>query len=137
MFFWEVYEFFRSSHRTCFMKKAVLNNFEILQEICRPTTYFKRDSRSSHTEVFYEKGVLKICSKFTGEQPCRSVVSIKLLCNFIEITHLHCCSPVNLLHIFRTPFPRNTSGRLLLRLQRRCPLNIAKFLRTPVLKNIC
>ena len=23
-------------------------------------------------------------------------------------------SPVNVLHIFRTPFPRNTSGRLLL-----------------------
>ena len=70
--------------------------------------------RSSHPEVFYEKGVLKICSKFIGERPCRSVISIKLLCNFIEITLLHGCSPVNLLHIFRTPFPRNTSGRLLL-----------------------
>ena len=27
---------------------------------------------------FLGKGVLKICSKFTGEHPCRSVVSIKL-----------------------------------------------------------
>ena len=27
----------------------------------------------------------------------------------------HGCSPVSLLHIFRTPFPKNTSGRLLLR----------------------
>ena len=27
--------------------------------------------RSSHPEVFFEKGVLKICSKFTGEYPCR------------------------------------------------------------------
>ena len=27
---------------------------------------------------------------------------------------LHGCSTVNLLHIFRTPFPRNTSGGLLL-----------------------
>ena len=26
----------------------------------------------------------------------------------------HGCSPVNLLHIFRTPLTRNTSGRLLL-----------------------
>ena len=34
--------------------------------------------------------------------------------NFIEITLRHGCSPINLLHIFRTPFPRNTSGRLLL-----------------------
>ena len=32
----------------------------------------------------------------------------------IEITPLHRCSPVNLLHIFRTPFHRNTSGWLLL-----------------------
>ena len=38
----------------------------------------------------------------------------KLFCNFIEITLLHGCSPVNLLHIFRTPFIKNTSGRLLL-----------------------
>ena len=35
--------------------------------------------RSSHPEVFLEKGVLKICSKFTGEHSCRSVISIKLL----------------------------------------------------------
>ena len=27
-------------------------------------------SRSSHLEVFLEKGVLKIFSKFTGEHPC-------------------------------------------------------------------
>ena len=37
-----------------------------------------------------------------------------LLCNFIEITLRHGCSPVNLLHIFRTPFTMNTSGWLLL-----------------------
>ena len=34
--------------------------------------------------------------------------------NFIEIALRHGCSPVNLLHIFRKPFPKNTSGRLLL-----------------------
>ena len=34
--------------------------------------------------------------------------------NFIEITLRHGCSPVNVLHIFRTPFPRNTSEWLLL-----------------------
>ena len=52
--------------------------------------------------------------KFTREHPCRSVISIKLQSNIIEITLPHGCSPVNLLHIFRTPFPRNTSGWLLL-----------------------
>ena len=34
--------------------------------------------RSSPLEVFLGKSVLKICSKFTGEHPCRSVISIKL-----------------------------------------------------------
>ena len=44
----------------------------------------------------------------------RSVISVKLLCNFIKITLRHGCSPVNLLHIFRTPFLRNTSEWVLL-----------------------
>ena len=56
--------------------------------------------RSSCSEVSLGKGVLKISSKFTGDHPYRSVISIKLL--------------PNLLHIFRTPFPKNTSGWLLL-----------------------
>ena len=34
--------------------------------------------------VFLGKGVLKTCSKFTGEHPCRSAISIKLQSNFIE-----------------------------------------------------
>ena len=71
-------------------------------------------NRSSHPEMFLGKGVPKICSKLTGELPCRSAISIKLLCNFIEITLRYGCSLVNFLHIFRTPFTRNTSGRLLL-----------------------
>ena len=70
--------------------------------------------KSSHPEVLLGKCVLKICSKFTGEHPWWSVISIKLLCNFIEIKLCHGCSPVNLQHIFRTPFPKNTSGGLLL-----------------------
>ena len=37
-----------------------------------------------------------------------------MLCNFIEITLWHGCSPVNLLHIFRTPLTKNSSGWLLL-----------------------
>ena len=70
--------------------------------------------KRSHLEVCLEKSVLKICSKFTGEHPCRSVMLIKLLCNFVGITLRHWCSPVKLLHIFRTLFLKNTSGRLVL-----------------------
>ena len=35
--------------------------------------------RSSPPELFLEKDVLKICSKFTGDHSCRSAISIKLL----------------------------------------------------------
>ena len=62
--------------------------------------------RSSTPGLFLVKDVRKICSKFTGEHSCQSVISVKLLCNFIEITLQYGCSPVNLLHIFRTNFPK-------------------------------
>ena len=64
--------------------------------------------------MFLQKDVLSIYSKFTGVHQCRNVISIKLWSNFIEITLLHVYSPVNLLHIFRTTFYKNTYGRLLL-----------------------
>ena len=62
------------------------------------------------------KGVLKICNKFTGEHSCPSLISIKSENNFIQITLQVGCSPVNLLHISRTPFLKNTSGGLYLHL---------------------
>ena len=65
--------------------------------------------------MFLRKGVLKIRIKFTGEHTCGSVISVKLLWDFIEIVLRHGCSPVNLLHIFGTPFPKDISGRLLLK----------------------
>ena len=49
----------------------------------------------------YKKGILKICSKFIGEHTCRSVISIRMQSNFM-------------LHFFKTSFPKNTSGGLLL-----------------------
>ena len=64
-----------------------------------------RIHKSSHPEVFLDKDVLKICRKFTGEHRIQSVISIKLQSN---------CYPVNLLRIFRMPFLKNTSRRLLL-----------------------
>ena len=72
--------------------------------------------RSSHPGVFLGTGVLKIYSNITGEYLCQSAISIKLLCNFIEIILRHGCSPVKMMHIFRTPFLRNTSWWLLLSL---------------------
>ena len=49
-----------------------------------------------------------MCSKFTGEYPCQSLIRKATLLRF-----RHGCSPVKLQHIFRTPFPKNTSERQL------------------------
>ena len=66
--------------------------------------------RSSHPKVFLGRGVLEICSKFTGEHPRRSSISIKLQSNF----YWNRCSHVNWQHIFRKLFLKNTCRRLLL-----------------------
>ena len=39
-------------------------------------TYETVHIRSSPPEVFLGIGVLKICNKFTGENPCRTVISL-------------------------------------------------------------
>ena len=67
-FFWFIYSFFISDEFLCFV--FVLNFW----------TYF----RSSPLEMFLGKDVLKICSKFTGKDPCWSVISIKLQNNQAE-----------------------------------------------------
>ena len=54
--------------------------------------------------------IVWMCSKFTGEH--HAEVWFQQSCK--AITLRYGCSPVNLLHVFRTPFPRNTSGWLLL-----------------------
>ena len=82
----------------------------------------KNKTKNSYLRSWAQKqlfsGVLKKrrserCSRLTGEHPYRTAISIKLQSNFIEITLQNGCSPVNLLHIFRRSFPKNTSGRLL------------------------
>ena len=66
------------------VNKAI-KTYQLCKEICSSHVNDLRQSyvktlRSSPPELFLGKGVLKTCSKFTGEHPCQSVVSIKLLC---------------------------------------------------------
>ena len=65
-------------------------------------------NRSSRPKVFLGKGILKICRTITGERTCLSTSAWAFSC---------VCSLAFswVLHIFRTHFPKNTSGRLLLR----------------------
>ena len=64
-----------------------------------------------HTSVKY-KVEIDLLNMFWTKQCLFKVICEEF--NFIEIPLQHGCSHVNLLHIFRTPFPRNTSGWLLL-----------------------
>ena len=68
----------------------------------------------SPSKVFLERSGLNISRKFIVKHPCQSAISIKLQSIYIEITFRYGCSPVNLLLIFRIPFPKNASGGLLL-----------------------
>ena len=105
---------FPKSLKNLKMKNNLLQNLMSFRYFSHNRDSYRSNYRSSHSEVFLRKAVLKISSKFTGEYPCRSVISIKFLCNFTEITLRHGCSPVNLLIDFRTPFYKNTSEWLLL-----------------------
>ena len=68
----------------------------------RPEAALRRCSQeklSGNMQQIYRRTIMPKCN---------------LLCNFIEITLRHSCSPVNLLHIFKTPFPKNTYEGLFL-----------------------
>ena len=60
--------------------------------------------------------VLLLLIKYSFQHPCWSVVSLKLLCNFIETAFGFGCSLMKLLYIFRAAFYKNTLGKLLLHL---------------------
>ena len=45
-----------------------------------------------------------------------AIKNVLINISIISVTFRHGCSHVKMLHIFRTPFPKNTSGGLLLHL---------------------
>ena len=99
----------------------------IKMKTTRFRTYFvkifhKQDWLKTNIQKHPFRGVYsKRCSgnmqQIYGRTPMPKCDFIKLLCNFIEVTLRHGCSLVNLLHIFKTPFTKNTSGWLLLNIQ--------------------
>ena len=98
------------------MKSIVWQFYKKLLLICTSAPLiFVTSSRSicENTGLYY-KHKKKMCSKFTGEYLCQSMISIKLLRNFAEIAIRYRCSPGNLLHIFRTFFYKDNYGGLLL-----------------------
>ena len=76
--------------------------------------------RSSNRRCFVRKGVLRNFAKFTGKHLCQSFFLTLFFffrsqaCNFIKKRLWHRRFPVSFQKFLRTPFSRNTSGRLLL-----------------------
>ena len=75
--------------------------------------------------MFFRKRALKICSKFTGEHLCSSVISVYFQYIFFEtklietvFLELYVCFPVHMPHICRKLSHKNTSRGLFLKLQK-------------------
>ena len=105
-------------HSKKFVRDMIMTycTLRFMESVHYRTELKKWPCTSSPSEVILRKSVPKVCCKFTGQHPCRRMILIKLQSNAIEVSLWHGCSPVNLLHIFRTTFPKNISGWLLLSL---------------------
>ena len=71
--------------------------------------------KSSRSDGFYKKGVLRNFPKFTGKHPCQSLFFNKVACNFIKketLAQVFSCEFFS--KFLRTPFSHNTFGRQLL-----------------------
>ena len=82
-FFWSAFSFIHTEYWKLQTRKSFIFGFfhVVLSFDADEVKIFKIIvwlSRSSRTEVFLRKGVLKICSKLTGEHSCWSAISIKL-----------------------------------------------------------
>ena len=76
--------------------------------------YYFSSHRSSHQRCSIKKGVLRNVAKFTGKHLCQGLFSNKVA-GLRPVTLLkerlwHRCFPVNFAKFLRTPFLRNTSG---------------------------
>ena len=109
-FFWTVFSRIRTR------KKPFSDTFHAVSSlmICMEEIVLKRKKNKyffSQSMGVLTKRCSENCSKFTGEHPGQSVISIKLQSKFIEITLWHGCSPINLLHIFKKLQKKKNSNR--------------------------
>ena len=100
-----------------FSWKALWNYFLTVNLLL---SFFLKPSFFSKSSLLYfsvTNGFGQLCVEQieAALQRCSQEKVFCFACNFIEITRRHGCSPVNVLDILKAPFPKNTSGGLLLR----------------------
>ena len=75
-------------------------------------------ARSSRTEVFCKKGVIRNFAKFTGKHRCQSLcfnkVAVLRPATLLKWRLWRWCFPVNLVKFLRAPFSQNTPRQVLL-----------------------
>ena len=62
------------------------------------------NTKRNPSEVFLGKDVLKICSKFSGDHPRQSAITMKLQSSIIEIPLRHRCYPAYFQNLFLRTF---------------------------------
>ena len=97
------------------LNNAVVNNSKNEGEKNYPQTLQKGDYgplKLKYVTFILSNKALSVMQRrfFYFHSPCYTVI----LRNFIGNPFRHWCSPVNLLHILRTPFPKNNFEKLLL-----------------------
>ena len=92
-------------------------------------------------------GVTSFSTFLTERDSFRSLTLVTVVCTELhiflffkvtfEITIQHTCSPLNLLDIFRTPIPKNTSWRIFLRFYGKVAEKFAKYKHAKNKKKVC
>ena len=115
-----IYEYITKQLRKYIMKGWSLKILKIkLRKVLflyqKKNFYSKLYQKKKKYQKQLSRGVLTKRYSENMQQIYRKTPMPKCDFNKVEIALRHWCSPVNLLRIFRTPFPRNTSGWLLLK----------------------
>ena len=99
---------------TLIVNRLKLFFFTLLSKLLLEESFYEDLPSQLSIDVFIKRCSENMQQIYRRTHLCQFLISIKLRGKFIEIAIRHGCSSVNLLHIFRTPFPTNTYGGLLL-----------------------
>ena len=110
-YFWQFFVTIVKRNRLSYTSFSWIQNANVSWNQYYRLHQFNREEQPSR--CLLRKRCSEIMQQIHMRTPTAKCDSIKLLCDFFKIALWHRCSPVNLLHIFRTSSYRNTSAGLL------------------------
>ena len=97
--------------------KVIICCHQVIVGFCGINWKHQKTSHENLETALQRCSYKKVFWKYATNLQEKTHAEMWLLSNCIEIMLWYGCSPVNLLHIFRTPFYKNTSGGLLVKMQ--------------------